>query len=196
MKKLLSVVVFCGSSEGDDPKILESAVELGRTLALRNITLVYGGAKIGVMGKVAQAALDEGGRVVGVIPDFLKIREVFHSGLSELIITENMHERKLKMHELSDGIITLPGGYGTLEELFEMITWAQLGLHQYPIGLLNVNGFYDDLLKMLEKMVVKGFLGQENYEMLLVDETVTGLLQKMEAYQPLPQPKWIEKEKV
>jgi len=196
MNKLSSIVVFCGSSEGNDPKILESATELGQTLASRNITLVYGGAKIGVMGKVAQSALDHGGKVVGVIPNFLKTREVSHSGLSELLITENMHERKLKMHELSDGIITLPGGYGTLEELFEMITWAQLGLHQYPIGLLNVNGFYDDLLKMLEKMVTQGFLKQENYEMLLVDETVDGLLEKMEAYRPMHQPKWITKDQV
>ncbi|HZJ19361.1 MAG TPA: TIGR00730 family Rossman fold protein, partial [Pricia sp.] len=106
----------------------------------------------------------------------------------------NMHERKLKMNELSEGIITLPGGYGTLEELFEMITWAQLGLHQKPVGILNVNGFYDDLLRMLEKMVSQGFLKKENYEMLLVDDSVNGLLQKMETYEPLPLPKWIQKD--
>lgn len=178
MKKSSSVVVFCGSSEGNDSIVLESAVELGQTLASRNITLIYGVAKIGVMGKVAQGALDTNGKVVGVIPDFLMLKELYHPELTELIVTKNMHERKLKIHELSDGIITLPGGYGTLEELFEMITWAQLGLHQIPIGLLNINGFYDDLLKMLEKMVVQGFLKQENYDMLLVDETVGGLLQK------------------
>ena len=178
MKKSSSVVVFCGSSEGNDSIVLESAVELGQTLASRNITLIYGVAKIGVMGKVAQGALDTNGKVVGVIPDFLMLKELYHPELTELIVTKNMHERKLKIHELSDGIITLPGGYGTLEELFEMITWAQLGLHQIPIGLLNIIGFYDDLLKMLEKMVVQGFLKQENYDMLLVDETVGGLLQK------------------
>ncbi|MGI9553087.1 MAG: TIGR00730 family Rossman fold protein [Aurantibacter sp.] len=191
-----SIVVFCGSSEGNDPKILEAASALGKTLAERNITLVYGAAKIGVMGKAAQASLDKGGNVIGVIPDFLTMREVVHPELSELIITENMHERKLKMHELSDGIITLPGGYGTLEELFEMITWAQLGLHQKPIGILNTNRFYDHLLKMIEKMVAQGFLKKENYEMLLVDDKVEGLLKKMEDYVPLPLPKWIKKDQV
>ncbi|NNE78061.1 MAG: TIGR00730 family Rossman fold protein [Pricia sp.] len=191
-----SIVVFCGSSDGNDPNVLQSAIELGETLAIRNMTLVYGAAKIGVMGKVAQGALEKGGKVIGVIPDFLMHREVYHSGLSELLVTKNMHERKLKMHELSDGIIALAGGYGTLEELFEMITWAQLGLHQKPIGILNTNGFYDDLLQMLRKMVVKGFLKQENYEMLLVADKVTTLLQKMEEYKPFPLPKWINKEQV
>jgi len=191
-----SIVVFCGSSTGNDPAIISSAKQLGKLLADRHITLVYGGAKIGVMGAVAQSTLNAGGRVVGVIPDFLKVKEVYHPGLTELIITQNMHERKLKMHELTDGIITLPGGFGTLEELFEMITWAQLGLHQYPIGLLNTNGFYDDLLKMLKKMVTSGFLKQENYDMLLVDDTVSGLLAKMEKYKPMPLPKWIKKNQV
>ncbi len=190
------IVVFCGSSEGTDPAVLEAASTLGRTLASRGVVLVYGAAKIGVMGQVAQAALDRNGKVIGIIPDFLLLKEVYHPGLTELIITENMHERKLKMHELSDGIITLPGGYGTLEELFEMITWAQLGLHQKPIGILNTNGFYDDLLNMLHKMVAQGFLKQENYDMLLVDGTVNGLLQKMTDYKPIPLPKWIQKDQV
>ena len=188
-----SIVVFCGSSDGNDPEVLRAASELGRSLANQKITLVYGGAKIGVMGAVAQSTLDTQGKVIGVIPDFLKVKEVVHPGVTELITTENMHERKLLMHELTDGIITLAGGFGTLEELFEMITWAQLGLHQKPIGLLNTNGFYDDLLKMLRKMVTKGFLKQENYDMLLVDDSVEGLLEKMENYHPLPTPKWIKK---
>lgn len=191
-----SIVVFCGSSEGRDREVLDAALLLGRTFAERNITLVYGAAKIGVMGKVAEGALDKDGKVIGVIPDFLLLKEVYHPELTELIITENMHERKLKMYELSDGIITLPGGYGTLEELFEMITWSQLGLHQKPIGILNTNGFYDDLLKMLRKMVTQGFLKQENYDMLLVDDNVNGLLQKMSDYRPLPLPKWIQKDQV
>ncbi len=191
-----SIVVFCGSSEGNDLDILFAAQELGQVLAKRNITLVYGAAKIGVMGKVAQGSLDNGGKVIGIIPDFLKLKEVFHSGLSELIVTNNMHERKLQMHERSDGIITLPGGYGTLEELFEMITWAQLGLHQKPIGILNTNGFYDDLLKMLRKMVAQGFLKIENYTMLLVDDSVDGLLKQMQDYKPLALPKWIKKDQV
>ena len=191
-----SIVVFCGSSEGNDPDILCAAQELGQTLARRNITLVYGAAKIGVMGKVAQGSLNNGGKVIGIIPDFLKLKEVFHMGLTELIVTDNMHERKLHMYELSDGIITLPGGYGTLEELFEMITWAQLGLHQKPIGILNTNGFYDDLLKMLRKMVSQGFLKIENYNMLLVDDSVDGLLKQMQEYKPLALPKWIKKDQV
>jgi len=191
-----SIVVFCGSSEGRDAKILEMAYDLGATLGKRNITIVYGAAKIGVMGKVAQGALDHGGEVIGVIPDFLKFKEVFHSGLSKLIITENMHQRKLKMHELSDGVITLPGGYGTLEELFEMITWAQLGLHQKPIGILNINGFYNDLLKLLNKMVHQGFLKQENLDMLLVNDTIDGLLMQMNNYKPTLVPKWIKKDQV
>lgn len=191
-----SIVVFCGSSEGNDPQILNAAAHLGTLFAKRGITLVYGGAKIGVMGAVAESALNAGGKVIGVIPDFLKMKEVFHAGLTELIITRNMHERKLKMHELTDGIITLPGGFGTLEELFEMVTWAQLGLHQYPIGLLNTNGFYDDLLRMLKKMVAHGFLTKENYDMILVDESVEGLLQKMDTYKPMPLPKWIQKDQV
>ena len=191
-----SIVVFCGSSQGTDPDILSSAYGLGQALANKSITLVYGGAKIGVMGKVAKGALDNGGKVIGIIPDFLKLKEVYHTALTELIVTDNMHERKLKMHEHSEGIITLPGGYGTLEELFEMITWAQLGLHQKPIGILNTNGFYDDLLKMIRKMVDQGFLKVENYDMLLVDKTVDGLLKQMDEYQPLSLPKWIKKDQL
>ncbi|MBD0776554.1 TIGR00730 family Rossman fold protein [Maribacter sp. ANRC-HE7] len=191
--RLNSIVVFCGSSEGNDLRILKVAEDLGSTLAERGITLVYGAAKIGVMGKVAEGALKFRGEVIGVIPDFLKIEEVFHTGLSELIVTGDMHERKLKMHGLSDGIIALPGGYGTLEELFEMITWAQIGLHQKPIGILNINGFYDDLLAMLLKMVDQGFLKKENYDMLLVDDSVDGLLQQMENYKAVVLPKWIDK---
>lgn len=191
-----SIVVFCGSSEGNDPEIVECAYELGAVFAKEGITLVYGAAKIGIMGRVAQGALDHNGEVIGVIPDFLKLKEVFHTGLTKLIITENMHQRKLRMHELSDGIITLPGGYGTLEELFEMITWAQLGLHQKPIGLLNINGFYDELLAMLRTMVNKGFLKQEYYDMLLVDNSIDGLLDKMKNYQPLPLPIWIKKDQL
>lgn len=191
-----SIVVYCGSSEGTDPQILADAKQLGRHLAQNQIELIYGGAKIGVMGAVAQSVLDAGGKVIGIIPEFLKVKEVVHDKLTRLISTQNMHERKLKMHELSEGIITLPGGFGTLEEFFEMLTWGQLGLHQNPIGVLNSNGFYDELLLMLEKMVDKGFLKQENYEMILVDTDVDCLLQKMNNYNPLPVPKWITKDQV
>lgn len=191
-----SIVVFCGSSEGNEPLVLDSAYQLGATIASRNLKLVYGAAKIGVMGKVAQGALDKGGEVIGVIPEFLKLKEVFHPELTQLITTESMHERKLIMHELSDAVITLPGGFGTLEELLEIITWAQLGLHQKPIGLLNIDGFFDHLLLMLETMVTKGFLKQENFDLLLVDHSIQGLLTKMDTYVPQWVPKWIKKEQL
>lgn len=184
--------MYCGSSAGTDQDILTSAQELGEVLAQKQITLVYGAAKIGIMGRVAQAAIDSGGRVIGVIPEFLKRKEVVHTGLSELIVNKNMHERKLKMQELSDGFITLPGGFGTLEELFETLTWGQLALHQKPIGLLNINGYYNELLALLKTMVVKGFLKQENLKLLLVDTTVHGLLQQMHSYSPPAVPKWLQ----
>ena len=195
MNKLKSVCVFCGSSDGNDQAIVDVAFELGKTLAANETTLVYGAAKIGIMGKVAQGALDNNGKVIGVIPEFLKLKEVVHLGLTELIVNDTMHERKMKMQEISDGFITLPGGFGTFEELFEIITWAQLGLHQKPIGLLNVNGFYDDLIAMLNTMVSKGFLKRDNLDLLLVDTTVTGLLTKMDSFKPQPVPKWLQADK-
>lgn len=191
-----SIVVFCGSSEGNEPEFSSDAYALGKVLAERKITMVYGGAKIGIMGQVAQGALEANGKVIGVIPEFLKTREVYHRSLTELIITQNMHERKLKMHELSDGIIMLPGGFGTLEEFFEMLTWGQLGLHQYPIGILNTNGFYDDLLKMMKSLVDKGFVKKLNFDMILVDTSIAGLLQKMESYAPPEITKWVQKEQL
>lgn len=187
------MVVFCGSSTGTDPEVMETAYLLGATLAEKGICLVYGAARIGIMGEVARGALENGGEVIGVIPDFLKRKEVLHTGLSQLIVTSTMHERKLRMHELSDSVLTLPGGFGTLEELFEMITWAQLGLHHKPIGILNINGYFDDLLRMIQKMVSLHFLKQDNYEMLLVDSNLPGLLQQMTDYIPKPVPKWIHK---
>jgi uncharacterized protein (TIGR00730 family) len=192
MNEIKAIAVFCGSSEGNDMEIISMAEDLGRIFAQENITLVYGAAKIGIMGKVAQASLDNQGKVIGVIPEFLKLKEVVHLGLNELITTKNMHERKLKMHELSDGFITLPGGFGTFEELFEIITWAQLGLHQKPIGLLNINGFYDDLIRMLKTMVVKGFLKLDNLELLIVDNDINSLLDKMKQYKPQEVPKWLK----
>ena len=192
MNELKSIAVFCGSSEGNDTRIIDQATQLGVLLAKEDIAVVYGAAKIGIMGKVAEAALEHKGKVIGVIPEFLKLKEVVHLGLHELITTDNMHQRKLKMHELSDGFITLPGGFGTFEELFEIITWAQLGLHQKPIGLLNSNGFYDDLIAMLETMVSKGLLKMENYEMLIIDAEVDSLLEKMKNYKPKAVPKWLK----
>lgn len=195
MRKLESICVFCGSSEGNDKKIIDSASQLGATLAKNKITLVYGAAKIGIMGLIAKSALDNNGKVIGIIPEFLKLKEVVHLGLTELISTENMHDRKLLMQNKSDGFITMPGGMGTMEELFEILTWLQLGLHSKPIGLLNVNHFYDDLIKMLEKMVKKGFLSMENFELLIVDNDIDVLLKKMKNFKDPQKPKWLNNER-
>src|SRR6478609_6235349 len=163
-----SIAVFCGSSLGNDPHFQIQAKLLGQTLAKQNIELVYGGAKIGLMGAVADGALDEGGKVIGILPKFLRSKEIAHEGLTQLILVDSMHERKTKMNELCDGVIALPGGYGTLEEFFEMLTWSQLGLHQKPVAILNVNGFYDSLTALVQTMVDKGFLKKSNQQMLLM----------------------------
>ena len=189
------LAVFCGSSSGNDLAITEAAQTLGTYMVEQQIELVYGAAKIGVMGDLAKAVLDKGGKVIGVIPEFLKRKEVVHLGLTQLITTENMHQRKLEMSELSDGFIALPGGFGTLEELFEIITWSQLGLHQKPVGLLNINGFYDPLLALLEGMVRKGFLKMENFEILLVANQPQTLIEKMRNYKPKSVPKWLTQER-
>ncbi|MBK5214099.1 MAG: TIGR00730 family Rossman fold protein [Flavobacteriaceae bacterium] len=195
MNKLEKICVFCGSSDGNDLIITDAAKKLGEIFAEREITLVYGAAKIGVMGTIAKSVLDNSGKVVGIIPNFLKKKEVVHLGLTELITTQNMHERKLKMQEESDAFIALPGGMGTLEELFEIITWLQLGLHQKPIGLLNINGFYDDLINLLENMVRKGFLSMDNYNLLLVDSNPVMLLKKMEDFKRPEVSKWLNEER-
>jgi uncharacterized protein (TIGR00730 family) len=195
MNKLNKICVFCGSSEGNDLAIIEAGRKLGKTFAERDITLVYGAGKIGVMGIIAESALANNGEVIGIIPNFLKMKEVVHLGLTELITTKNMHERKMKMQEESNGFIALPGGMGTLEELFEIVTWLQLGLHQKPIGLLNVNGFYDDLINMLENMVRKGFLSMDNYELLLVDSNIERLLDKMKDFKRPDVPKWLNSDR-
>ena len=195
MNQLNKICVFCGSSDGKDLAITDTATKLGEIFAERNITLVYGAAKIGVMGTIAKSVLDNSGKVIGIIPNFLKKKEVVHLGLTKLITTQNMHERKLKMQETSDGFIALPGGMGTLEELFEIITWLQLGLHQKPIGLLNINGFYNDLIKMLETMVRKGFLSMDNYNLLLVDSNPNQLLKKMEEFKTPQLPKWLNSDR-
>ena len=191
MQELNKICVFCGSSEGNDSEIYQAAISLGKAFVENNITLVYGAAKIGIMGAVAKSVLEGNGTVVGIIPGFLKKKEVVHLGLTELITTKNMHERKMKMQELSDGFIALPGGFGTLEELFEIITWLQLGLHSKPIGLLNTNGFYDDLIKLIENMVKKKFVSSENYQLLLVDTQIDSLLEKMRRFKQPDLPNYV-----
>jgi len=163
---LRSVCVFTGSKPGASPCYLETAAELGRTLARRNIALVYGGARVGLMGAVADAALAGGGRVVGVMPQALVDREVAHTGLSELIITSDMHTRKARMGGLADAFLALPGGYGTLEELFEVITWGQLGLHRKPVGLLDSGGFWGGLQAFLAHTRAEGFIPETGLSVL------------------------------
>jgi uncharacterized protein (TIGR00730 family) len=188
------VTVFCGSSSGSDKIFEEQAYLLGKTLAENKIDLVYGGAKVGLMGAVANGVLQNGGKVIGVLPNFLSVKEIAHEELTELILVETMHERKTKMNELSDGVIALPGGFGTLEELFEMVTWAQLGLHKKPVAILNTNGFYNSLIEMIQKMVDAGFLKQINQQMLLTSDNISGVLEKMKNYQAPVVAKWITKE--
>jgi uncharacterized protein (TIGR00730 family) len=187
------IVVFCGASDSNDEQLNTAAYDFGKLLSEEGIQLVYGGAKIGLMGGVASGVLENNGTAVGVIPDFLTSKEVVHTNLSELIVVKTMHERKLKMHEMSDGIVALPGGFGTLEELFEMLTWAQLGLHKKPIGILNCNGFYNDLLQFIEVMIEKQLLKPDYKKLVLVADTSKELLEKMRQFQPLPVPKWMNK---
>ena len=189
-----SITVFCGSSFGTDKIYEEQAFLLGQTLAKQNIQLIYGGSKTGLMGTIANGVLSENGKVTGVLPYFLQAKEIAHKSLTELILVETMHERKTKMNELCDGVIVLPGGYGTLEEFFEMITWAQLGLHKKTIGILNIDGFYDDLIRFVQTMVDRGFLKQVNRDMLLISDTIDDLLEKMKNYQAPTVGKWISKD--
>lgn len=177
-----SVCVFCGSSSGSDKDFTTKAFSLGKSLAIKNITLVYGGAKVGLMGAVADGVLANGGEVIGILPSFLSTKEIAHSGLTKLIITKDMHERKKKMHELSDGFIGLPGGFGTAEEIFETLTWATLNLHQKPISLLNINNYYDELLLFVQKMTESGFLKSEHKEMLISACDIDSLLSQMLQY--------------
>ncbi len=190
------ITVFCGSSSGSDDKYINQAFMLGQTLAKHNIELVYGGAKVGLMGAVADGILNGGGRVIGVMPDFLKSVEIAHEGLSELIWVESMHQRKTRMNELCDGVIALPGGFGTLEEFFEMLTWAQLGLHKKPIAILNIDGFYDPLMELIGTMVEKGFLKEANSKMILISDNIEELLDQMRDYVAPAVGKWIHKEGV
>jgi len=176
------VTVFCGSSFGTEEIYKSQAVLLGQTLAEHQIELVYGGANVGLMGAVADGILNNGGKAIGVLPNFLRSKEIAHEHLTELILVETMHERKTKMNEFCDGVIALPGGFGTLEEFFEMLTWAQLGLHKKPIAILNTAGFYDSLITFIQTMVDKGFLKEINRDMVLVNDDVDKLIEMMKNY--------------
>jgi uncharacterized protein (TIGR00730 family) len=174
-------LVFCGSSAGRRPEYEERAAELGRTLARRGVTVVYGGASVGLMGALADAALRNGGEVIGVIPRRLVEMEVAHAGLSHLRVVETMHERKALMSGLADIVIAMPGGAGTLDELFELLTWRQLGFHQKPIGLLEVAGYWEPLLRFLDHAVQQRFLRPENRAMLITERDVTALIDRLQS---------------
>lgn len=185
------ICVYCGSNPGRLPDYRESARQLGHELAARGLGLVYGGASVGVMGAVADAVLERGGNAIGVIPRSLATREVAHGRLDELIVVDSMHARKAQMAELSDGFIALPGGWGTIEEIFEMLTWAQLGFHEKPCGLLNVASYYDHLFAFLEEAVRQQFVKEEYRPMIMMDEAPDLLLDRFSAYRAPRVRKWI-----
>lgn len=186
-----SVCVFCGANFNGDLLLLKTIHELADVFIEKDITLVFGGGRVGVMGLIADAVLSRGGRAIGVMPQFLIDKEVGHTGLSELIITENMHQRKQRMADISDGVITLPGGFGTLEEFFEVLTWLQLGLHNNPIGLLNAGGFYDSLLAQMDLMVDRKFLKPLNRELVLSDPDPRVLIELMEKFNSRSDDVWL-----
>ena len=196
MTTINTICIYCGSSSGRHETYDSAANALAEALVSRNIKLVYGGADIGLMGVVANQVLKLGGEVIGVIPKALALKEVAHKHLTQLHITESMHERKMMMAELSDGFIALPGGIGTLEELFEIWTWAQLGFHNKPCGLLNINGYYDSLIGFLDHVLAEQFVKKEHHAMLLVETNPNTLLDRYSNYQPPAIRHWVSKDEI
>lgn len=191
MVELKQVCVFCGSSAGTNPVHRQLATDFGTLLAREGLKLVYGGGSVGLMGAVADAVLHANGEVIGVIPRFLATRELLHTGITDTRLTDNMHERKALMSDLSDAFIALPGGLGTFEELFEVLTWAQLGLHQKPIGLLNSAGYFDPLVAMIDRAIEDGFCRPEHRRLFVVDDQPLRLLQLVRDHRPPQVKKWI-----
>ena len=189
--KINKICVYCGSSPGKNPAYSQAAIYLARTMCEHGIGLVYGGAAVGVMGVVANAVLEAGGEAVGVIPKSLAVKEVAHENLSELHVVASMHERKAMMAELADGFIALPGGWGTLEEIFEILTWAQLGFHDKPCGLLNIDGYYDGLIGFLENSFEQEFVNQLCRPMLMTADEPLALLNQFASYQAPKVRKWV-----
>jgi len=190
MNKLKAICVYCGSNFNGDVQLRKAIKQLAETLVQQEIKLVYGGGSVGVMGVLANDVLEMGGLVTGVIPQFLIDKEVGHKGITEMIVTENMHQRKQKMADLSDGFVILPGGFGTLEEFFEVLTWLQLGLHNKPIGVLNVNGFYDPLFAQMEMMVQSKFLKPANRDLVFNEADAENLIDKMDNFSAVPDEVW------
>jgi len=193
---LKRICVYCGSSNGKNPAYTQAATQLGRALHERGIGLVYGGAAVGIMGAVANSILEAGGEAIGVIPKALALKEVAHDQLTQLHVVDSMHERKAMMAELADGFIALPGGWGTLEELFEMLTWAQLGFHRKPCGLLNIEGYYDGLIEFLNTAFEQQFVKEVYRPMLLTSDNPADLLAQYAIYQAPQVRKWVEEEQL
>lgn len=187
-----SICVFCGANFNGDEQLKEAIDQLAEMMVKNNISLIFGGGKVGVMGLIADAVLQRGGKAIGVIPQFLMDKEVGHPGLTQMHVVENMHQRKQLMNELCDGIITLPGGFGTLEEFFEVLTWLQLGLHNKPIGLLNFNGFYNFLLKQMDVMVENHFLKPANRKLVLSSSQPKELIDLMSNFNASPDEVWFK----
>ena len=187
------VLVFCGSSPGRLPDYVRAATALGAELADRGLGLIYGGAQVGMMGAVADAVLERGGEVIGVIPRLLVEKEVAHTGVADMRVVETMHQRKALMESLADGMIAMPGGFGTLEELFEIVTWAQLGIHSKPVALFNVAGYWDQLLALIDHMVAERFLRPEQRDALLVGDSPAELVAQMASYRPVILDKWLDR---
>jgi uncharacterized protein (TIGR00730 family) len=186
------ICVFCGSSAGEDPRYLEAADRFGNILAREGIGLVYGGSRVGMMGRLAAATLQAGGKVVGVIPGAVMNRELAHQELTELRVVKSLHERKSEMAALSDGFVALPGGLGTLEAFCELLTWGQLGLHRKPCAILNVGGYFQPLVGFFDHMTQEGYMGRAHRDMVLVEEDPEALVRRMREYQPPSTPQWIE----
>ena len=189
---MYSICVFCGANFNGDPVLKEAVDQLAEIMVQRDITLIFGGGRVGVMGLLANAVLAKGGKTIGVIPKFLMDKEVGHNGLTELHIVENMHQRKQLMNDLCDGVIMLPGGFGTLEEFFEVLTWLQLGLHNHPIGVLNVNGYYDHLLAQMDVMVEQRFLKPANRQLVITSGDAIELIALMEDCEIKPDDVWFK----
>ena len=193
MKELASIAVYCGSSNGVDPSYVRSAHDFGALLAREGIALVYGGGNVGLMGAVADGALRAGGEVHGVITEALRVKELAHLELTSLVVVDTMHERKAAMADRADAFVALPGGFGTFDELFEVITWTQLGIHEKPCGMLNHKGFFDDLVAFIDKTTAAGFIKPAHRDTVVVEPDGAGMLQKLRVWEPARTPKIVDR---
>jgi uncharacterized protein (TIGR00730 family) len=188
--RMKSIVVFCGASSGTDDVFVKEAYAFGKLMASKQLKLVYGGASIGVMGAVANGCLQHGGEAIGIIPHFFETKEVAHQGLSQMVVVHSMHERKLAMYKMADAVVVLPGGFGTMDEFFEILTWSQLGMHQKPIALLNVKDYYSPLLTFMQQALTAGFISNADQQLVLHATTGEELIHLLMNYQPKDRKVW------